>query len=155
MNVSTSLETLFTKMENFVGSKTVVGDAITVGDVTIVPLVEVSFGVGAGSFDNSNDKGKNETGGGGLGASICPSAILVINKDNVQFINVKNQESVNKLIDLVPGILSKLNLSSLFKTKKANKGENDENTDGSDSAGSSDASGGYGTSSTGANTVSE
>lgn len=37
-------------MDSVVSSKTVVGDAIHIGDTIILPLVDVSFAVGAGSF---------------------------------------------------------------------------------------------------------
>jgi hypothetical protein len=30
-------------------------------------------------------------------------------------VNVKSQDSVNKLIDLIPGVLSKFNLDAIFK----------------------------------------
>ncbi|MBR1442665.1 MAG: GerW family sporulation protein [Firmicutes bacterium] len=114
--LNSNLEALFSKMEGFVNTKTVVGDAMTIGDVIIVPLVEVMFGVGAGSTDNSEDKNKKQMGAGGLGAKIAPTAIMVIQNGTVQLVNVKDQSSVNKLIDMVPGILSKLNLSSVFES---------------------------------------
>lgn len=60
-NFKTSLESLFRGMDGFLTSKTVVGDAITVGDTIILPLVDVTFGVGAGT--SSADK-KNNSGGG-------------------------------------------------------------------------------------------
>jgi len=114
--VNDNLQTLFSKMEEFISSKIVVGDAVQFGNVTVVPLVEVSFGVSAGlSEAKSNDK---QFGGGGLGAKITPSAIVVIADGTVQLINVKNKESVNKLIDLIPGVLTKLNLDSLFSKKE-------------------------------------
>ncbi len=122
MNLSSSFETLFDKMQHYVGTQTVVGEPITMGDITLLPLVDISFGLGAGAYDGSGDKGNRETGGGGLGASISPSAVLVINKDTVSMINLKSQESVSKLIDLVPGVLSKLNLESFLKKK--NKDQN-------------------------------
>ena len=59
-----TVECLFKGMDNFITTKTVVGDAVRVDTDTIVlPLVEVSFGVAAGAFayDNMNN------GGGGMG----------------------------------------------------------------------------------------
>ena len=44
-----TVSSLFKGMDQFISSKTVVGDAITVGDTIILPLVDVSFGVGAGA----------------------------------------------------------------------------------------------------------
>ena len=40
-----TVEALFKGMDSFITTKTVVGDAITVGDTIILPLVDVSFGV--------------------------------------------------------------------------------------------------------------
>ena len=107
-NLNSSLEILFSKMEGVISSKTVVGEPINIGDVIIVPLVDISVGVGAGAKSNENS-------GGGLGAKLSPSAMLVVQNGSVQLVDVKNQNSVNKLIDMVPGVVSKFNLSSFFK----------------------------------------
>ena len=56
-----TVEALFKGMDSFITTKTVVGDAITVGDTIILPLVDVSFGVGAGAFAEGN---KNNGAGG-------------------------------------------------------------------------------------------
>ena len=49
-NFKETVSSLFKGMDGFVSAKTVVGDAIHVGDTIILPLVDVSFGVGAGAF---------------------------------------------------------------------------------------------------------
>ncbi len=114
---SSNLEALFGKMENFITTKTVVGEPITIGEIIILPLIEVAFGVGAGATDTEKDA-KKEMGAGGLGAKITPSAVLVIQNGGVQLVNIKNQDSVNKLIDMVPGVLAKLNFGSMFNKAK-------------------------------------
>lgn len=121
-DLSASLDALFSKMENYISTKTVVGEPIHIGGVIIVPLVDVTFGVGAGVWngkDGKDDKSsEHSNGGGGLGGKITPAAVLVINEGTVQLVSVKNEDSIKKLIDLVPGILSKLNLGSFFAKKK-------------------------------------
>jgi len=119
--LSGNLEVLFGRMESFVSSKTVVGEPVQIGGVIIVPLVDVAFGMAAGASENAEDekKAKKDASAGGIGGKITPSAVLVIMNDTVQLVNVKNTDSVNKLIDMVPGILSKLNLGSLFNKKDA------------------------------------
>ena len=107
-SLNNNFEIMFNKMEGLVSSKTVVGEAINIGDIIILPLVDVAFGLGAGSFDKSGEADKKETGGGGIGASVSPSAVLVIDNGNVQLVNIKNQDSLNKLIDMAPGVLSKI-----------------------------------------------
>lgn len=123
-NLNTSLETLFGKMENFVSTKTVVGEAIHIGDIIIVPLVDVIFGVGA--TDVEKEKESKGTSGGAMGGKITPSAVLVIIEGRVQLVNIKNQDSINKLIDMVPGIASKFNLGSLFGKKEEKKDEEED-----------------------------
>jgi len=118
--LNSSFETLFSKMENFVSTKTVIGEPTSIGDVIIVPLVDVSFGVGAGSI--SGGEKLKDSNGGGLGAKIMPSAVMVIQNGTVQLVNVKNENSINKLIDMFPGVMSKLNLN---KKGKHNKEENE------------------------------
>ncbi len=108
--VAESLEAILGKLETFAKSETVVGEPVTIGGVIIVPLVEVSIGAGAGGGAKKDNT--EYTTGGGLGARITPSAVLVINNGDVQLVNVKNQDSVNKLIDMVPAILSKFNLKA-------------------------------------------
>ena len=112
----TSLNTLFDKVEDIVSTKTIVGDAIIMGDLTLLPLIEVSVGVGIGTKE-----GAKEDSAGGMGAKITPSAVLVIQNGNVQMINIKNQDAVNKLIDMAPGIASKLNFSAIFGKRNENK----------------------------------
>jgi len=112
------MKLLFSKMEDFVSTKTVVGEPVYVGDVILVPLVDVSFGMGTGG----SGAVEKDAGGGAVGAKMTPAAMVVITNGTAQLINVKSQDHVNKLIDMVPGILAKFNLGSLF-----NKNETDEN----------------------------
>ena len=116
-NLDSNLESLFSKMENFVTTKTVVGEPIHIGDVILLPLVDVSVGVGAGVSEKSKDD-TSSGGGGGLAAKITPSAVLVVNAGKVQLVNVKNQDSVNKLLDMVPDVLSKFNFNFDKKNEK-------------------------------------
>ena len=98
-----TVEALFKGMDSFITTKTVVGDAIHIGENIILPLVDVSFGVAAGAFSN---EAKNN-GGGGMGGKITPSAILVINSNGTKLVNVKNQDAVTKILDMIPDIAAK------------------------------------------------
>lgn len=102
-NFQNTVESLFKGMENFITTKTVVGDAITVGDTIILPLVDVSFGVAA----SAKSEEKKNNGGGGMGGKISPSAVLVIHNGTTKLVNVKNQDSVTKILDMVPDFVNK------------------------------------------------
>lgn len=101
-----TVESLFKGMDSFITTKTVVGDAVRFDDGTIIlPLVDVSFGVAAGAFSDDADKKNN--GGGGMGGKIQPSSVLVIKDGSTKLVNVKNQDGLTKLLDMVPGFLDK------------------------------------------------
>ena len=108
---NSTVSALFNGMDSVISSKTVVGDAIHIGDTIILPLVDVSFAVGAGAF-NSDAK---ERGAGGLGGKITPSAVLVIQDGKTKLVNIKNQDTITKLLDMVPDVIDRV------KEKKADK----------------------------------
>lgn len=103
MNFETTVESLFKGMDSFITTKTVVGEAITIGDTIILPLVDVSFGVGAGAF--ADDKKNN--GGGGMGGKIMPSAVLVIQNGQTKLVNIKQQDGLTKILDMVPDFIDR------------------------------------------------
>lgn len=103
-----TVESLFKGMDSFITTKTVVGDAIHINDTIILPLVDVSFGVAAGAF--SQDKKNN--GAGGMGGKITPSAVLVIQNGTTKLVNVKNQDSVTKILDMVPDVINRFTSGS-------------------------------------------
>lgn len=98
-----TVNTLFQGMDGFISTKTVVGDAIHIGDTIIVPLVNVSFGVGAGAFKDNN----KVNSGGGLGGKLSPTAVLVIHNGVTRMISVTGNSSVEKILDMVPDFVDK------------------------------------------------
>lgn len=103
-NFKTTVESLLQGVDGLISSKTVVGDAVHVDNITILPLIDVSFGMGAGS--NLSDK--RDKGMGGIGGKITPSAVLVIKDGTTRLVNIKNQDTITKLFDLVPEVLDKI-----------------------------------------------
>ena len=109
-NVKENLEVLFEKFRNMIKVETVVGEAVQIGDTTLVPFVDVTFGFGTGTNHNTANK-NHECGGGGGGAKMEPSAILVIKGDRIELFNIKGSpysSSFDRLIGLVPDLVSKL-----------------------------------------------
>ena len=100
----TTVSSLFKGMDGFLSAKTVVGEPVTVNDTIILPLVDVSFGVAAGAGNNYN----NKNAAGGMGGKMSPSAVLVIHDGITRLVNVKNQDSVSKIIDMIPDIIDKI-----------------------------------------------
>ena len=112
-----TVESLFKGMDSFITTKTVVGDAIHIGDTIILPLVDVSFGVAAGAFSQE----KKNNGAGGMGGKIQPSAVLVIKDGNSRLVNVKNQDGITKLLDMVPEFVEKFKKKDDSEEKEEKK----------------------------------
>lgn len=106
-----TVESLFKGMDGVISSKTVVGDAIHIGDTIILPLVDVSFAVGAGAFNGD----KKEKGAGGMGGKMTPCAVLVIQNGKTKLVNIKNQDTITKILDMVTDVVDK------FTTDKDDK----------------------------------
>lgn len=117
------VESLLKGMDTVLSTKTVVGEATQVGDTIILPLVDVTFGVGAGAGSNTT-KGAS-SGAGGLGGKMTPSAVLVIKDGSTKLVNIKNQDAVTKVLDMIPDIVEKV-------TKPKNQDNKNPQTDMSD-----------------------
>ncbi len=102
-NFRETVESLFKGMDGVVSSKTVVGEAIHINGTIILPLVDVSFGMGAGAFSAE----KKDKGLGGIGGRISPSAVIVIQDGKTRLVNIKNQDMITKILDMVPDVIDR------------------------------------------------
>lgn len=109
-DLNENVSVLFEKLEKFLTSKTVIGEPIKIGEATLIPFISTTFGIGAGGGDGHDAKGANGVGGGsGIGAKVTPTAVLVIKGDQIEMIPIKKTAGFEKLIDMVPDIVSKVN----------------------------------------------
>lgn len=102
-NFKDTVNSLFKGLDTFISAKTVVGEAVHVGDTIILPLVDVTFGVGAGAFEGD----KKSNGGGGMTGKMTPSAVLVIQNGTTKLVNIKNQDGLTKILDMVPDFVDR------------------------------------------------
>jgi len=98
------VESLLNGMNSVLSTKTVVGEPTQIGDTIILPLVDVSFGVGAGAGNKVNG---SASGAGGLGGKMTPSAVLVIKNGSTKLVNIKNQDTVTKILDMIPDLVDR------------------------------------------------
>ena len=76
-----TVDALFKGMDHFITSKTVVGEPVKVDEnTTIIPLVDVTCGMAAGSFAQSA---------------------------KTKLVNIKHQDAVTKVLDMVPDIVNR------------------------------------------------
>ena len=102
---TSTIESLFKGLDQFVTTKTVVGEPVQVGETIIIPLIDVTCGMAAGAF--AEGAKQKQRGGGGMSAKRSPSAVLVIQGGVTKLVNVKNQDAVTKVIDMAPDLINK------------------------------------------------
>ena len=100
---ASTIGALFQGMDEFVTTKTVVGEPVTVGDAIILQLVDVTCGMAAGAFGQS----AKEKNAGGMSAKMTPSAVLVIQNGMTKVVNIKHQDALTKVLDMAPDLVNK------------------------------------------------
>jgi len=109
-DVENMVKTTLSQIEKVLSSKTVVGEPITVGDSTLIPLLSMGFGFGAGG-SAKNEQAKQPGGGGTGGAGgMKPIAIIIVDKDGVRIEPIKSSvaAAIEKLGEKVPDVVEKL-----------------------------------------------
>ena len=100
-NFEKTVNALMNGINEHLQTKTVIGDPVKVGDTVIFPMADVSFGIAASS--SAQDKKDS-----GVGAKMTPSAVLIVQNGTSRIINIKDKDSINKIIDMVPDIINKI-----------------------------------------------
>ncbi len=104
------IKTTLGEIEKVLGSNTAVGEPITVGKSTIIPLISVGFGFGGGGgTGKANTKQKDQggegiAGGGGVGGGVKPIAIIIVDKDGARVEPIKSGmvSAIEKISKSVP-----------------------------------------------------
>lgn len=104
-----TLQALFGGMESLLQSKTVVGDPMEVGDMILIPLLEISAGLASGALKNN----AHNNGAGAMSAKISPVAMLVIQDKRVRLVSVKEQDVFTRLLDLIPEAIDRIRNGSV------------------------------------------
>ena len=131
------MKTAMESIKAMVDVNTIVGDAVQSPDGTvIIPISKVAFGFAAGGGEygcmpDDDESGRENggeddgesgnsvkfpfAGGSGAGVSINPVAFMVVGNGQIKLLPVNLNSSFEKIIDLVPELVSKL--EEMFKKK--------------------------------------
>ncbi|MDA0337654.1 MAG: spore germination protein GerW family protein [bacterium] len=114
-SVDALIERVLGELNKIVQTRTVVGEPLTAGSVTLIPVSKISLGFAAGG--GTEGSGRSGTGGG---ATVEPIGFVVIDgKGKVQVITMKEKEiSWGQLVELVPDAVSKV---KSFVERRSNK----------------------------------
>lgn len=103
------MDTTLDKLKGMVNADVITGTPITVGNITLIPVSKVAYGLATGGSDFPS-KSQSEVfgGGGGAGVTISPIAFIAINGDNVKMMPVYNElSSLEKAISMAPELIDK------------------------------------------------
>ncbi len=117
MSYIDALEKMFDNFKQLSSSRTVVGEPITVGNRTIIPLIQALMGFGGGGGEGElkdgflkKSKGDSEGNFSGFGGGIkvSPVAVIIIDENGVSFVRVDKGGGVfDKLVDTLPQVIEK------------------------------------------------
>lgn len=119
------MKTAMQSIKEMVDVNTIVGDAVQSPDGTvIIPISKVTFGFAAGggeysynsdeedserNSENEEDGGKYPfAGGSGAGVSINPVAFMIVGNGQIKLLPVNINSTVDKILDLVPDVLCRI-----------------------------------------------
>ena len=120
-SIKNIMDVTMDKLRAMVDANTVIGDPIVVGDITLIPVSKVSFGVATGGSDfPSKTQSGLFGGGGGAGVTVSPVAFIAVSDGNAKMMPVYNElSSVEKAIAMAPEVLEKA--KELFSKDKKEK----------------------------------
>lgn len=109
MELKENMEAIFAHLEKLFTTKTVIGEPMVIGEVTLVPVVNVTFGLGTGGAEGKDQK---DQGGGGLGAGtgarLIPAAVIVIRGSEVNMLPIAGRSTIENIVERAPEVLGKL-----------------------------------------------
>jgi uncharacterized spore protein YtfJ len=121
-HVKELLELVTGKLETVAQSDAVVGEAIELGGVTLVPLTRISLGFALGGGEGEGQgfgpgahagrkrgagpQGKGIGGGTGGGARVRPVGVAIFSTDGVEILPIKDKKGLlDRIFDKVPELM--------------------------------------------------
>ena len=126
-NIKGIMDTTMDKLRAMVDADTIIGTPVMVGDITILPVSKVSFGLATGGSDFPSKTQSNLFGGGsGAGVTIQPVAFLAIDGNGIRVLPISSDtSSVDRAISMAPELIEKV--KSLFQKNQKTEEENSQN----------------------------
>ncbi|MDO5564785.1 MAG: GerW family sporulation protein [Eubacteriales bacterium] len=118
-NIQKTFTTMLEGFKTFAKTNSVVGEPIYAGDSIIIPIMELSCGMGVGDF--SSEKENFQKSAGAINAKLTPTSLLIIQEGKTRLMSIKNQDFISKTLDMVPDFVDKL----LGKHKISQRAEKD------------------------------
>lgn len=134
------MSTAMEKIRTMVDANTLIGTPIQAGEVTLIPVSRLSFGIVSGGSDfttkNQKPEADNSFGGGsGASARMDPVAFLIIRGESVKLLPAfppPGTATLDRVIETIPEVVDKVTefweKQQEKKTADPNSGIEDETT---------------------------
>lgn len=111
-NFDALFDSLMANTERMVSTKRVIGEPFQVGNVTLIPIMTATVGVGAGTAgktEGSDGRSQGEgAGGGGLGMRLSPTALAAVIDGELRVYSLGSRGALEKLLETVPELIQKV-----------------------------------------------
>ena len=123
------MSTAMEKIHTMVDANTLIGTPIQAGDVTLIPVSRLSFGIVSGGSDFSTKYQKAEAdnnfgGGSGASARMDPVAFLIVRGESVKLLPAvppPGTATVDRVIETVPEVVDKITAFLEKQQEKKNR----------------------------------
>jgi uncharacterized spore protein YtfJ len=121
-NVMEVITGIVGELKQIASAESIIGEAVTVGDKTVVPVVKVTVGFGAGGGEGEKEKAVGGFGaGGGGGCIVEPAAFIIMDKTGISLLPAKPGK-LDSLVEAIPGVVNKI---AGLKNKLKKSGDGD------------------------------
>jgi uncharacterized spore protein YtfJ len=125
-NISELLQGIVGELKTIARSETIVGEPVTVGERTVVPITKISVGFGVGGGEGGQpDKGSGFGGGGGGGALVEPAVFLVMEPGKVSVVPAKKKGTVDTLLQAAPEVFDAIKKWASKRSEDSDGGDSD------------------------------
>ncbi len=109
-NIESIMSVTLENLKAMVDADTIIGTPIYAGEVTLIPVSKVSFGLATGGSDlPSKNQAKVFGGGGGAGVTVTPIAFISVCGTHVKMLQVNaTLTTADKIIEQVPELIDKV-----------------------------------------------
>jgi sporulation protein YtfJ len=107
--IKTIMDSTMDKLKAMVNADIITGEPLVVGNLTLIPISKVAYGIATGGSDFATKNQKDLFGGGsGAGVTVSPIAFMVVKGDDIKMVPIYNElTTVEKAVTMMPEIIDK------------------------------------------------
>ncbi len=121
-NVMEVITGIVGELKQIASAESIIGEAVTVGGKTVVPIVKISVGFGAGGGEGEKEKSVGGYGaGGGGGCIVEPAGFIIMDETGISLLPAKPGK-IDSIVEAIPGVVNKI-MNLKDKIKKSSDGD--------------------------------